>query len=275
MSDSLKFICRRAGFYLVLAVILAFFLLPIYWLVTMSFKTYIDAFAMPPKLWFTPILDNYRQVLSNGDFVRAFGNSLLISLVSTFLCLVFGSLFAYGLVFFIERKGQAKQFIMSLRYAPAIMLVIPVYYLITRLGMTDSYLVLILVYTVANVPFTILMITTFFEDIPPEIREAARVDGASEWRVFLSVMLPLARTGLAASGVLTLFFIWNEFQIVLTLSGDSTQTLPVAITSFLTFQGTEWGPLTAAGTLVMLPMLVLGLMVQKHLVRGLTMGGVK
>ena len=108
---------------------------------------------------------------------------------------VFGSLFAYGLVFFIERKGQAKQFIMSLRYAPVIMLVIPVYYLITKLGMTDNYLVLILVYTVANVPFTILMITTFFEDIPPEIREAARVDGASEWRVFRSVMLPLARTG--------------------------------------------------------------------------------
>ncbi|WP_034943148.1 carbohydrate ABC transporter permease [Erwinia oleae] len=266
---------KRIGFYLLLAVILAFFLLPIYWLVTLSLKTYIDAFAMPPKLWFTPILDNYRQVLSNGDFLRAFGNSLFISFVSTLLCLLFGALFAYGLVFFIERKGRAKRFIMSLRFAPVIMLVLPAYYLITSLGMTDSYLVLIVVYTVANVPFTILMVTTFFEDIPPELREAALVDGASEWRIFRSVMLPLARTGLAASGVLTLFFIWNEFQIVLTLSGDATQTLPVAITSFLTFQGTEWGPLTAAGTLVMLPMLILGLLVQKHLVRGLTMGGVK
>ncbi|TCL02993.1 MULTISPECIES: carbohydrate ABC transporter permease [Sodalis] len=275
MFERIKYLGRRTLFYLVLAVILLFFLLPIYWLVTMSLKNGIDAFAMPPKLWFHPILDNYREVLGNGDFIRAFGNSVLISLSATLLCLFTGALFAYGLVFFIERKGRAKQFVMSLRFAPVIMLVIPVYYLITTLGLTDSYWVLIVVYTVANVPFTILMITTFFEDIPPELREAALVDGASEWTVFLRVMLPLARTGLAASGVLTLFFIWNEFQIVLTLSGDSTQTLPVAITSFLTFQGTEWGPLTAAGTLVMLPMLVLGLLVQKHLVRGLTMGGVK
>ena len=275
MPELMKTLGRRILFYLVLLLILLFFLLPIYWLISMSFKTYIDAFAMPPKWWFTPILDNYREVLGNGDFIRAFGNSLLISLSSTLLCLFFGALFAYGLVFFIERKGRAKQFIMSLRFAPVIMLVIPAYYLITTLGMTDSYWVLIIIYTVANVPFTILMVTTFFEDIPPELREAALVDGATEWTIFSRIMLPLARTGLAASGVLTLFFIWNEFQIVLTLSGDSTQTLPVAITSFLTFQGTEWGPLTAAGTLVMLPMLFLGLLVQKHLVRGLTMGGVK
>ncbi|WP_413721300.1 carbohydrate ABC transporter permease [Sodalis sp. RH24] len=275
MPDSLKRTGRWAGFYALLVLILAFFLLPIFWLVSMSFKTYIDAFAMPPRLFFTPILDNYATVLGNSDFIRAFFNSVVISLAATLLCLLLGALFSYGLVFFVIKKARAKQFIMSLRFAPVIMLVLPAYYLVTSLGLTDSYLVLIAVYTLANVPFTILMITTFFEDIPPELREAALVDGASEWQVFARIILPLARTGLAASGVLTLFFIWNEFQIVLTLSGESTQTLPVAITSFLTFQGTEWGPLTAAGTLVMLPMLVLGLLVQKHLVRGLTMGGVK
>jgi len=119
------------------------------------------------------------------------------------------------------------------------------------------------------------MMVTFFEDIPHELRDAARVDGARELRIFWSVILPLARGGLVATLILCVLFTWNEFFIALVLSGRDTQTLPVTITSFLTFQGIEWGPLTAAATLIMLPMVILGLLVQGNVVRGMTLGSVK
>ena len=155
------------------------------------------------------------------------------------------------------------------------MFVLPMFFLVTRLGLRDSYPVIILIYLVVNLPFAILMLNTFFEDVPVEIREAALIDGCSEWTCFSRIIAPIAKGGIAATAILTLLLTWNEFLIALVLTGQRTQTLPVAITSFLTFQGTEWGPLTAAGTMIMVPMLILGLFVQRYLVRGLTMGSVK
>lgn len=267
---------RTSAFYLGVGVILIFFLAPPAWLVSTSFKTPRDAFALPPKLLFTPTWDNYREVLANANFTGAFVNSIIIAGVSTLAAVLLGSLAAYALAFFkLRNKGDLTTFIVGLRVAPAIMFVLPAFFLVARLGLRDSYAVMILIYLVINLPFAILMLATFFEEVPLEVREAALIDGCSEWACFARIVAPIARGGIAATAILTLLLTWNEFLVALVLTGQRTQTLPVAITAFLTFQGTEWGPLTAAGTMIMVPMLVLGLFVQRYLVRGLTMGSVK
>ena len=267
---------RSVPFYVGVLLIVAFFLAPLIWLVTTALKSPVDAFAYPPVFIFKPVLDNFRNVLDNGDFVRAFLNSTVISLTATALAVALGSLAAYALVFFnLPRHHDVTVFVAGLRIAPVIMFILPLFFLATKIQAKDSYALLISAYVLVNVPLAILLLSTFFRDIPGDIREAALVDGCGEWQVFTRMILPIARGGITAASILCLLFTWNEFLIALVLSGKTTQTLPVAITSFLTFQGTEWGPLTAAGTLVMLPMLLLGLSVQRQLVRGMTMGSVK
>jgi len=172
------------------------------------------------------------------------------------------------------RRAKEK-FILSLRIAPALLFVISIYYLARRIGAVDQHWLLIAAYTFINVPFAISLLITFFDDIPKELRDAARVDGAVEFRVFWHVYVPAARGGIIATLILCVLFTWNEFFIALVLSGRSTQTLPVSLTSFLTYQGIQWGALTAAATLIMLPMILLGLLVQGQMVRGLTLGSVK
>lgn len=269
-------ILRSVLFYLGLILLMAAVLFPLYWVVATSFKTTRDAFAIPPRWLFEPTLDNYRTVLANRTFLRAFANSFIVSISASVLAVAIGSVAAYGLVQQEpeRRRGQEK-FILSLRIAPAILFVIPVYYLATRIGAMNQHWLLIAVYAFINVPFAISLLITFFDDIPRELRDAARLDGARELAVFGRVYLPAARSGVVATLILCVLFTWNEFFVALVLSGRDTQTLPVSITSFLTFQGIQWGALTAAATLVMLPMIVLGLIVQGQIVRGLTLGSVK
>lgn len=267
---------RSALFYVGLLVLMVAILFPLYWVVVTSFKTTRDAFAIPPRWLFAPTLDNYRTVLANRTFLLAFANSFIISICASIVAVAIGSVAAYGLVQQDpeRRRGQEK-FILSLRIAPAILFVIPVYYLATRVGAMNQHWLLIAVYAFINVPFAISLLITFFDDIPRDLRDAARVDGAREASIFGRIYLPAARGGLVATLILCVLFTWNEFFVALVLSGRDTQTLPVSITSFLTFQGIQWGALTAAATLVMLPMIVLGLIVQGQIVRGLTLGSVK
>ena len=155
------------------------------------------------------------------------------------------------------------------------MFVLPMFFLVTRLGLRDSYPVIILIYLVVNLPFAILMLNTFLKTYRSRSVRLPLSTAVRSGPAFHGIIAPIAKGGIAATAILTLLLTWNEFLIALVLTGQRTQTLPVAITSFLTFQGTEWGPLTAAGTMIMVPMLVLGLFVQRYLVRGLTMGSVK
>ena len=267
---------RRILFYLGLGVLLVAVLFPFYWVVVTSFKVPRDAFAIPPVWLFEPTLDNFRTVLSNPTFLRAFANSLIVSLSASVVAVGIGALAAYGITQqeAAKRRGQEK-FILSLRIAPALIFVIPVYYFAVQLGALNKHWLLIAVYAFINVPFAISLLITFFDDIPRELRDAARVDGAREFSIFWRIYLPAAKGGVVATLILCVLFTWNEFFVALTLSGRNTQTLPVSITSFLTFQGIQWGALTAAATLIMLPMLVLGMLVQGQIVRGMTLGSVK
>ena len=267
---------RRMLFYVGLAVLLMAVLFPFYWVVVTSFKVPRDAFAIPPVWLFEPTLDNFRTVLHNPTFLRAFANSFDRLAVRQLLAVGIGALAAYGIAQqdAAKRRGQEK-FILSLRIAPALIFVIPLYYFAARLGALNQHWLLIAVYAFINMPFAISLLITFFDDIPRELRDAARVDGARKSPIFWRIYLPAARGGVVATLILCVLFTWNEFFVALTLSGRNTQTLPVSITSFLTFQGIQWGALTAAATLIMLPMLVLGMLVQGQIVRGMTLGSVK
>ncbi|GIP35715.1 carbohydrate ABC transporter permease [Paenibacillus sp. J2TS4] len=267
---------KESFYYIGAIVILLFFMMPFVWLILTSLKNYRDAFALPPVFLFTPTFENYDNVFARSDFFKAIFNSLTISSVSTVLCLCLGMVTAYALAYFqFRRKSKWITFILSARIAPPILMLLPVYFMAVKLGLTDSYLLMIFVYTLMNLPFVVLMLLTFFEEIPHELREAAFVDGCTEFKAFYRIIVPVAKGGIAATFILSMLLVWNEFLIGLVLTGRGTQTLPVLITSFMTFQGTEWGPLTAAGTIVMLPMLIFGIAVQKHLVKGMTLGAVK
>lgn len=267
---------RKVIFYLVLALILFVTIFPLYWVVTTSLKTLRDAFAMPPVWFFAPTFENYGKVLTNPAFIHGFFNSLLISITASVLAIAVASFAAHGIV----QQGPARRasiegFVLSLRIAPAILFVIPTYYLSMRLGLLNSHALLIAIYAFINIPFAISLLVTFFEEVPRDLREAGLMDGATEMRVFWHIILPVVRGGLVATFILCVLFTWNEFFIALVLSGRDTQTLPVTITSFLTFQGIEWGALTAAATLIMLPMIILGMLVQGTVVRGMAAGSVK
>lgn len=267
---------RRILFYTAFIALMLAVLFPLYWVVVTSFKTTRDAFAIPPVWFFEPTLDNYRKVLANRTFLSAFANSFIASILSSAIAVAIGAVAAYGLAAQEApyRRSQEK-FILSLRIAPALLFVIPVYFLATRLGALNQHWLLIVVYAFINIPFAISLLITFFGDIPRELRDAARVDGAREFQVFARIFLPAAKGGIVATMILCVLFTWNEFFVALVLTGRNTQTLPVSITSFLTFQGIQWGALTAAASLIMLPMIVLGLMVQGQIVRGMTLGSVK
>lgn len=267
---------RKVLFYLAVAVLLIVVLFPLYWVFVTSIKSTKDAFAIPPVWFFDPTWENYQRVLGNGTFIRAFFNSVVISFTASFISVAIGALTAYGLVAQEEPvRRKNEKFVLSLRIAPPLIFIIPTYFLAAQFKLLNNHWVIIAVYAFVNVPFAISLLMTFFEDIPRELRDAARVDGARELTIFWNVFLPVAKGGIVATLILCVLFTWNEFFVALVLTGRDTQTLPVSITSFLTFQGVQWGPLTAAATLVMLPMLVLGMLVQGQVVRGMSLGSIK
>lgn len=267
---------RKIAFYATVLVLVLIVLFPLYWVMATSVKSIRDAFAIPPVWLFEPTWENYGRVLNNSVFIRAFFNSVIVSFTASLIAVAIGSLAAYGLVQQEDKvRRDNEKFVLSMRIAPPIIFVIPTYFLAAQFKLLNNHWLLIGIYAFINIPFAISMLTTFFEDIPRELRDAAKVDGAREFTIFREVFFPVARGGIIATLIMCVLFTWNEFFVALVLSGRDTQTLPVSITSFLTFQGVQWGPLTAAATIVMLPMLVLGMLVQGQIVRGMSLGSIK
>jgi multiple sugar transport system permease protein len=269
-------IMGKVVFWVVLSVILLFFLAPLLWLISTSFKNFRDAFALPPKIFFTPTLENYQSVFNNGDFGLYILNSVIIAFGSTLICMFLGVPGAYALACFeFPQKNDVSFFILSTRIAPPIMSIMPLYIIFNHLHWVGTRLPLLIMYILMNLPLVIWIMPVYFRDIPTELKEAAKIDGCSEFQAFVKVMIPVARGGIAATGILCIIQAWNEFLFALILSGGQSQTLPVAVTSFMTFQGTEWGPLSAAGTIIMIPMIIFGIVIQRNFVKGMTMGAVK
>jgi ABC-type glycerol-3-phosphate transport system permease component len=253
------------------------FIFPFFWLVTTSLKNRADAFAMPPKWLFTPILDNFKKVLDSGAFVSSYYNSLVIAISSTVISLVVGVPMAYGLSnrFAVKSRQGILLWILSTKMAPPMMVAIPFYMLFTVLRLRDSYIGMILIYLIFNLSFAVWMLHGFIDGIPKELEEAARVDGSTRLVALFRMVIPMIKGGIAATGIICFITSWNEFLIALLLTSSSTKTVPVTITNFITFEGIRWGEIAAASVLVTLPVIVMGICVRKYLITGMTMGAVK
>lgn len=274
---------------------MVFAIFPVAWSYLNSFKPPEQIFDLPPKLIFTPTLHNYAVIFglevgaeaegvsqtqgatgAASQLPRYFLNSLIVSVGTTVLSLAIGCLAAYSLARF---RFRAKRYmllgILLVRMVPAVVLVIPIYTLWRSLGLLDTHLGLILAYLSFNLPFVIWMMRGFFVDIPVEIEEAALIDGCSRLSALLRVILPLAAPGMAATSIFALLLGWNEFLFAVLLTADKAKTLTPAILNYVTDRAVLWGNLYAAASIVLLPVLVFSLAVQKHLARGLTGGAVK
>lgn len=264
--------CRAAA----AAVITLVFFAPIYWMVMTAFKTGNEAFATEPALIAWPSLDSFRLVFERNSFALALATSLSVSIVSTALCLMLGAGIAYPLARLrIRGQKHIAFWILSLRIIPPIVVIIPLFLLLRSVALTGSAWSLVVMYTYMNLPLTVWLLRGFFADLPKEIEEASFVDGAGRLRSFATITLPLAVPGIVATGLLCFIFAWNEFLFANILTGAATRTAPVALTEYVTPVSVEWNKIMAAGTLVVLPVWLAALSVQRYLVRGLTLGAVK
>jgi ABC-type glycerol-3-phosphate transport system permease component len=280
------------GTYAISALALAFFLVPVAWIVLTSFKGQADVQTIPPTLVFTPTLDNYLSILSQRqtdlleleakgylayrDFLPSYGNSLFVGSLSTALAVVLGALAAYAFAR-LQFRGRRPMllYILFTRMLPPLGLLIPTFLVYSNLHILDNQLSLSALYLSFNISVVVWMMQGFIADVPVDLEESAMVDGASRLQAMARVTLPLVAPGLAATATLCLLLNWNEFLFALMLTGQNAKTAPVGAAEFSqSFKQVLWGSLSAAGVLITLPVIVFALLTQRHLVRGLTAGAV-
>lgn len=276
MNEVVRAKVKKIIFLLIAAVIFGVILFPPVVLFLTSIKTELDALSFPPKWIFKPTLENYTTIFKFSPFTRYLLNSFIVASLNTGVVLVLGSLAAYSLARFRFKGADNLAFwILSVRMMPPVAAIIPIYIIMRNLHLLDTPWSLVITYLTFNLPFAVWMMRSFFREIPREIEESALVDGCSIFRSFRSIALPLAAPGLAATGILTFIFSWNEFLFALILTGSKAVTLPVGITGYMKETGINWGYMTAGGALALIPVIVFTILAQKHLVKGLTMGALK
>jgi multiple sugar transport system permease protein len=276
MTNSWKISLARAA---VFVAILGIVLLPIYWMVAASFKSnpeITQEATLYPHVW---TLDNYIRLFAEKEFGNYLTNSLVATVVSVVLALIVGSLGAYAIARFhlkyrLERKIGLS--LLTLRIVPPVVILIPVYLLMLSLKLLDTWLGLIITYTAFNITFCVWMMESFFREIPVDLEEAAMVDGDSRFNAFRRIALPLAAPGLAATAIFAVIVTFNEFLFALALTATpKAMTMPRGTATLIGRIDTDWASMSAAGVIGAAPIVIFALLVQRHLVRGLTMGAVK
>ena len=261
---------------LVVGLFVIWTVVPIYMLISQSVKPESIMFADPPKLFYQPIFDHFVRVFVRNDILGSMINSVIVSVSTMVLCVVLGALCAYSLARIrIPGSKFIAMFIILTRTVPAGALMMPMYVLMRELGLATSYLAVIFAHTALQLPFAVLMMKGFFQDVPLELEQAAQVDGCSRMRTFVKICIPMTAPGVATTGIMVLLNSWNEFMFALILTGRGTRTLPIAISSFLGAVSIDWGASSAAATLATVPIFIAGVFSQKYFVRGLTSGAVK
>jgi multiple sugar transport system permease protein len=275
------------GWTLLAAIISVIYFFPVLWIILTAFKSYGDALAVPPKFIFTPTLDNFVSVFSRAfssggkaqdtGFSLYFFNSIFISGTSVALALIIGTLAAFGFSRYPLKGNDIYLFvILTTRMLPAIVVIIPIFLMFRVLGLSGTYAGIIFLYTAFNLPFAIWMMKSFFDELSPDIEDAARLDGSSDRGVFFKICLPQVRAGLAATAVFGLILTWNEFLFALLLGGVETRTVPVAMAQTIGGDiGVRWGLLAAIETLFLIPVILVTFALQEYLLRGVTFGTIK
>ena len=268
-----KRLVKNILFYLSVALILFVLLFPFAWMVLASFKINADILNVDKMLNFVPTVKNYISVFVDYDFFKPLKNSAIISVSSTGLALLLGLPCAYAI-------GRAKMHVFSgiilmIRIIPAISFLVPWYLLFTKLRLTGTYTSMIVCHLIVSLPTIIWIMIPYFETIPRELEESAKVDGSSNMNTFLKIMLPLAVPGILTSGILAFVNSWNNFLFALTLSSSRTTTLPIAIYQFISYSNVNWGGIMAASVIITLPIIVISFFLQRYIITGMTVGAVK
>jgi sorbitol/mannitol transport system permease protein len=257
-----------------LITLLLFF--PLGWLLLTAFKTELQAISVPPLLFFTPTVENFHEVQERSNYLQYAMNSLITSVMSTVLGLAIAAPAAYSMAFFRSKHTRdILMWMLSTKMMPAVGALVPIYVLAQKSSLLDTRLGLIIIFTLSNLPIMVWMLYSHFKDIPNEILEATRMDGATLWQEFTRVLLPLSLGGFASTGLLCLVLSWNEAFWSLNLSAAKAGTLATLIASYSSPEGLFWAKLSAASLMAIAPIVVFGWFSQKQLVQGLTFGAVK
>lgn len=273
-------LAKRWLVYAVIAFALVYTVFPVLWLFVNSFKTRLDMFAMPP-IWIVdnPTLYNYIQTFVEREFVTYMFNSLVVASATTILSLAIGTIAGYALARFRypgRTKFHLSFWILSTRMMPPIVTIMPLYLFFGVLDLLNTKTALVIAYTGFNLPFVVWMMRSYFAEIPADLEESAMVDGDTRLGAFWRVILPLARPGLAATGIFCFILSWNELLFALIITETtSSNTLPIGIAGRITQYKVEWGEISASGFAACVPIIIFAFIVQRHLVRGLSFGAVK
>lgn len=251
-------------------------LFPIVWLLSVALKTQRDAFALPPKLLFEPIADHFLALRDRPGFVEAFLNSVYVTALGVSIAIVIAIFTAYGIHRFRFRGKKLFGVWLLLAYMlPEFLFIIPMFVLYQRIGWYDTHIGLALVYQVHSLPFAVWLIRSFFKDVPGELDDASKIDGCNHLGTLRHVYIPMAAPGIAATAILTAIWIWNELTIALSLTFGEAQTITVAVASFRGYTSINWGQMSAASIVAIVPMLGFAIIAQKYIVKGLTLGSLK
>jgi multiple sugar transport system permease protein len=250
---------------------------PIVWSVLNSLKTEQDVLAYPPKFLFTPTLAAYRDVLfGSGSILPNLVSSFIISIGTTVVTMIMAVPAAYALARLrIPGKRFAGFYVLATQMLPPVGIIIPYFLILRSIGWMDTYQGIILIYLSFSLPFAIWLLVSYFEDIPFEMEEAAYLDGASRWKTLWRIIIPQVQGGIAVTVVFVFLNAWNEFLFAVVLSGNTVRPVTIAMFNFVSVEQTLWTKLAAVSVLAMLPVIVLGIVAQKHIVKGLTVGAVK
>jgi multiple sugar transport system permease protein len=272
--SGLRGVLGRIAFFFSVVVVVSPAILVFLWMLSLAFKTDIDNIAYPPVfIPNPPTLANFISVFENSPFALYTYNSIIVTGGATLLALLVGVPAGYGIA--KARAHKLGILVLLARLTPGLSFLIPLYIMFQMLGLTGTLWPLIITHLVITVPIVAWIMIGFFETLPHDLEEAAMIDGCTLWQAFYRIALPLSRPGIVVAAILSIIFSWNNFIFGVVLAGRETRTLPVAVYNVLTFEQLSWGPLAAAALVVMLPVLVLTIIIQREIVSGLAAGGVK
>jgi ABC-type glycerol-3-phosphate transport system permease component len=268
---------RQMMLWVVAGLLVSVWAFPVLWALLTSFKTERDVLAYPPVLFFTPTLANYREVLFGpASILPNLWSSLVVTCAATALTMAFAIPAAYALARLRYPFKRASGFyVLVTQMLPPVGLVIPYYLALQRLGALDTYSGMVTIYLTFSLPFAIWLMVSYFEDVPYEMEEAALLDHAGRWGALWHVILPQVRGGIAVTTVFVFLNAWNEFMFAVVLGGNKVRPVTVAMFNFISVEQTQWAKVAAGAMVAMAPVILLGLLAQKHIVKGLTVGAVK
>lgn len=252
------------------------FLFPLYWTLVTSFKSFKGAFRQPPELWVKPDFSNYVKFLSQSDIALFLRNTIVITAVSVAVPMILGVLASYALT---RSRIWGRQgfglFLLASRFIPPISTLIPLYLIFRRVGLYDTRTGLILLNCAMNIPYVVWMMRGFIKDVPVSLEESAWVDGCGRMKAFLRIVLPMCRSGIAATAVLIMVFTWNEYLYAMMMTSTRAKTLPLTMMAYMGEAGTEWQMMATAGIVILLPTIMFSILTHRNLGSGLSFGAVK